>query len=122
MSTKSQEVGAALLHGIDTLESGAHDSVHAGANTARTATKIGSRWAAGQETHALQKARELKRDLRKQSAQLKRRMNESVEMVGDTARSSALSTRKYVKQNPWKALAMASGAALLIGALLGRRR
>lgn len=122
MSTKSQEVGNVLLHGIDTLESGAHDTVHAGANSARGATKASSRWAAGQETSALRKARMLKRDLRKQSAQLRRTVNDSVEMVGDKARSSVATTQNYVKHNPWTAMAIVSGTALLVGALLGRRR
>lgn len=122
MSTKSQEVGTALLHGIDTLESNAHDTVHAGANSARHATKASSRWAASQETNALRKARLLKRDLRKQTAQLQRTVNDSVEMVGDKARSTVATTQRYVKHNPWTAVAIASGTALLIGALLGRRR
>lgn len=122
MSTKSQEVGTALLHGIDAVESGVHDSVRAGADSARHATKATSRWAAGQETSALRKARMLKRDLRKQTAQLQRTVNDSVEMMGDKARSTVATTQRYVKRNPWTALAVASGAALLIGALLGRRR
>lgn len=122
MSTKSQEVGAALLHGIDALESGVHDTVHTGANSARQATKASSRWAASQETNAIRKARLLKRDLRKQTAQLQRTVNDSVEMIGDKARSSVATTQKYVKNNPWTAVAIASGTALLIGALLGRRR
>lgn len=122
MSTKSQEVGNAVLHGIDTLESGVHDTVHSGANSARNVTKVSSRWAAGQETNAMRKARMLKRDLRKQAAQLRRTVSDSVESVGDTARSGVATTQKYVKHNPWTAMAIASGAALLIGAFLGRRR
>ncbi len=122
MSTKSQEVGTALLHGIDTLESGVHDTVHAGANSARAATKVGSRWAASQETSAVRKARMLKRDLRKQAAQLQHAVNDSVETVSNTARSTVANTHRYVKHNPWTAVAIASSTALLIGALLGRRR
>lgn len=122
MSTKSQEVGKALLHGIDTLESGAHSTVHAGANTARTVAKVGSRWAADQETAATRKARMLKRDLRRQSAQLRRSVNHSMEVVGDKARYTVDATNQYVKRKPWTAVAIASGVALLIGALLGRRR
>lgn len=122
MSTKSQEVGKALLHGIDTLESGAHDTVHAGADTARKATKVGSRWAAHQETTATRKARMLKRDLSRQTAHLRRSVSDSVEMVGDKARHTLSATNQYVKRKPWTAVAVASGVALVIGALLGRRR
>jgi ElaB/YqjD/DUF883 family membrane-anchored ribosome-binding protein len=122
MSTKSQEVGTAVLHGIDTLESGVHDTVHAGADSARHVTKASSRWAAGQETSAIRKARMLKRDLRKQTAQLQRTVNDSVEMMGDKARSTVATTQRYVKRNPWTAMAIVSGAALLIGALLNRPR
>ncbi len=121
MSTKSQEVGKAVLNGIDALEAGAHDTVHSGAVGARRVTKASSRWAARQEASAMRKARLVKGDLKKQASQLQSSAYDKVEMAGDKARQVASNTHQYVKNKPWTAVAIASGIGVLLGALLGRR-
>ncbi|MGC3981758.1 MAG: hypothetical protein QM808_10885 [Steroidobacteraceae bacterium] len=122
MSTKSQEVGKAVLHGIDTLESGAHDKVHSSANSARSATRASARWASRQEAMAARRAHMLQSDMKKQAVRLRKSVNNSMDMASTKARQVADAGAGYVKRKPWKALAIASGAALLVGMFLGRRR
>jgi ElaB/YqjD/DUF883 family membrane-anchored ribosome-binding protein len=122
MSNKSRQVGKAVLQGIDTLEASAHDTVHASANGVRFATKAGARWAADHESAATDKARVLRRDLRKQSAQLRRSMDDTLSMASDRAHQAVASSQAYIKRKPLKAIAIASGAAVVVGALLGCRR
>jgi ElaB/YqjD/DUF883 family membrane-anchored ribosome-binding protein len=121
MSTKSEVVGKRVINGIDGAESTAHDAVHAGADGARHLTKASARWAARQEAAAARKARILKRRLDKQAVQLSKAAGKTVGAVADTARDAVTTSGRYVRKNPWPAVAIASGAALVLGALLGRR-
>lgn len=122
MSTRSAALGKSALNGIDGLEAGAHRTVHAGAETARDATKATSRWAAEREVSATRSARLMKRRLTHQAALLRRAADDSMRTVASTTRGAMKTTNRYVQRNPWSAIAIASGAAILIGALLGRRR
>lgn len=122
MSTKSEIVGKRVIDGIDGLEAGAHNGVHAGADSARQLTKTSSRWAARQETAAARKVHTLKRRLDKQAVHLNKVAGKSINAVSDTARDAATVGGRYVRKNPWSTVALASAAAMVVGALLGRRR
>lgn len=122
MSTKSEIVGKRVIDGINGLEAGAHNGVHAGADSARQVTKASSRWAARQEASAARKARMLKRNLDKQAVRLNKAASKSLSAVSDTARDAATAGGRYVRKNPWTTLALASAAGIVLGALLGRRR
>jgi ElaB/YqjD/DUF883 family membrane-anchored ribosome-binding protein len=122
MSTKSQAVGKAVLHGIEMLEERAHDTVHSGASSARQLTKAGSRWAGRQERAASSKVNQLKRDVTRQVKQLRKTSSELATLASGQAEQAVISGSDYIKRKPWQALAIASSAALVIGALLGRRR
>lgn len=122
MSTKSEIVGKRVIDGIDGLETSAHDGVHAGADGARQLTKASSRWAARQEAAAARKARMLKRSLDKQTVRLSKAAGKSVDAVSSTAREATTAGGRYIRKNPWSTVAIASAAAMVVGALLGRRR
>ena len=66
--------------------------------------------------------RSLQRRLEKQTAQLSRTAGKSVDWVTDTAKNVTVGSGRYIKKNPWSAVVMTAAAALLVGALLGRRR
>jgi len=44
------------------------------------------------------------------------------ERVGETARDVSRSTDEYVHENPWKSIAIAAAAALLLGLIIGGSR
>lgn len=121
MSTTSESIAKRVINGIDGVEASAHDGLHTGANGARQFTKASSRWAAKQEAAAVRKTRMLKRNLDKQTQQLTKVAGKSVDAVIETAKRSVATGERYVKRNPWRAVAITSAAALVMGALLGRR-
>lgn len=121
MSTKSQAIGSVAVQGINNLEERAHNKVHSGAAAASRLVTAGSRWAGRQENAAATKTRQLKRNLKKQSVQLRKSASASVAAVGKQADQALNKTQQFIKNKPLTALAVASGAALVVGALLGKR-
>ncbi len=122
MSTKSEEVGKNVVQGIDTLEKNTHKAVHAGASSARQLTKTGSRWAGRQERQASVKAQTLRRDVYKQAKQLRKTAHSSLATAASQTEQVVARGGEIIKRKPWQTIAIASGAALLVGALLGKRR
>ncbi|MGE0116133.1 MAG: hypothetical protein AB7T07_14780 [Steroidobacteraceae bacterium] len=122
MSTKSEVIGNAVLSGIDTLEAGAEEKLHFGANEARKLTKAGSRWAARTETASQRKARMLKRQLHHEAKQLRTQAKQAAGFVTRHTRTALASGERYVRNKPVSALAIASGAAFLLGIFAGRLR
>lgn len=121
MSTRSESIGKRVINGIDDIETSAAHGLHSGANGARKLTKASSRWASRQETNAARKTRLLKRRLEKQTDHLATVAGRSIDSVTGTAREAAAASGRYIRKNPWPAVAITSAAALLVGALLGRR-
>jgi|GEM_PF-2307827 len=121
MATRSESIGKQLLNSIDGLESGAVNGVHAGADGVRKMTRAGSRWAAQQETAAARQLRILKRRLERESRQLNKAAGRSAQWMADTARDATVTGVRYIKRNPWPAVAITAAVGLLIGALLSRR-
>jgi ElaB/YqjD/DUF883 family membrane-anchored ribosome-binding protein len=122
MSTRSESIGKHLVDGIDDLNSSAVGALRSGADNARGAVRAGSRWAAEQESSAVRELRVLKRRLEKQTAQLTKVARKSAAWASDSAYDAAKSGRRYIKKNPWPAVAITAAAGLLVGALLSRRR
>lgn len=121
MSTKSELMAKRVINGIDDVEASALDGLHTSADGARQLTKAGSRWADSQETAAARQTRVLKRRLDKQAQQLSRAAGKSVDAARETAKEPVTAGERYIKRNPWRAVALTSAAALVVGALLGRR-
>jgi ElaB/YqjD/DUF883 family membrane-anchored ribosome-binding protein len=121
MSTRSETIGKHLINSIDGIETSATNGLHSGADGARKVTRIGSRWAAKQETTAARQLRMLKRRLEKETAQLNKAAGKSVDWATSTARNATISGSRYIKKNPWPAVAITAAAGLLVGALLARR-
>ena len=121
MSTRSESIGKRLIGGIDDIEASAADGLHSGADNARKVTRLGSRWAAKHETTAARQLRILKRRLEKETAQLNKVAGRSVDWVASTARDASVTGSRYIKKNPWPAVAITAAAGLLVGALLARR-
>lgn len=122
MITKSEVIAKRVINGIDGVEASAHNGLHAGADSARELTRASSRWAARQETAAARKTRILKRRLERQTRELSLAAGKSIDSAVATAKESVASGERYVRQNPWRAIAITSAAALVAGALLARRR
>lgn len=122
MSTRSETIGKHLVDSIDGLKSSAVSTLQSGAESARGAVRAGSRWAAQQESSAARELRILKRRLEKQTDQLSRAARNSAAWAGDTAHEVARNGSRYIKKNPWPAVAITAAAGLLVGALLSRRR
>lgn len=121
MSTRSESIGKRLISGIDDLEASAANGLHSGADGARQATRVGSRWAAKHETTAARQLRLLKRRLEKETVQLSKAAGRSADRVTSAARDASASGFRYIKKNPWQAVAITAAAGLLVGALLSRR-
>ena len=60
-------------------------------------------------------------DLRERAETTLREMRARLADLEETVRARARDVDEYVHDNPWQAIAVVGGAALLIGLLLGRR-
>jgi ElaB/YqjD/DUF883 family membrane-anchored ribosome-binding protein len=121
MSTRSESIGRRVIDSIDGLEASAADGLRSSADGVRKATRVGSRWAAKHETNAARQLRILKRRLEREAAQLNRAAGKSVDWVTSTARDAGVTGGRYIRKNPWPAVAVTAAAGLLVGALLARR-
>lgn len=114
MTTKSQAIGKTLINGIGSAEMKAHRVVTKGARSAKNATRKSTTWAARRETAAVRKVSAAKRDLTHGATA-------AIAAARAKAHEIVDSSDVYVRRHPWKALAVISAAALVMGALLDRK-
>ncbi|AVR96177.1 DUF883 family protein [Pseudoduganella armeniaca] len=68
-----------------------------------------------------EKAEELRgRGMRALDSALARAQDVQVKAV-ETSKQAAASTDAYVKENPWRSIAVAAGVGLLVGVIVGRK-
>jgi ElaB/YqjD/DUF883 family membrane-anchored ribosome-binding protein len=65
---------------------------------------------------------EVRQQAREKLREAGERITELEEELLSSARTRAKAANDYVQENPWRSIAVATGLALAVGMLLGRRR
>lgn len=68
-----------------------------------------------------EKAREVRQRIEHRIDEGKRSLADAEALLRSTSEEAAASAEKYVRENPWNAIALAAGVGLILG-LLARRR